>query len=615
MKHISFFLFGFILSFAAFTQNYNAEVLKYKLKVEYDGKKITKKHQISIQINNNNGLEYASVQIPMPRMQKVKNIEAYLTNLDGKILKKLKKKDLVLRNRFSNASFYSNDFIYDFKLIHNKFPFIINYSYETDIKEYVTIEHWFAHLFSDIPTRYSELKLVVPDSNFIKMLEFNIKYTSKNEIDGNQKEYVWISENNLPIREEMYTPAYADLIQNVIIIPSNFKFHLEGSYESWESFGLFIDQLNKGLNELPENEKSIVLELTSDIESEKEKIRILFDYLKEETRYVNISLDEGGLRPYPASFVSENKYGDCKALSNYFKSLLEQADISSYYTIINAGDNIDKLELDFPSQQFNHVILLVPLDNDSLWIDCTTDHDCGYVGTFIQNRNALIINSDQSYLKKTTALSKEDVKTKRTIYIKDSPSKNAEIKVRNSYKGRLFEHLFYIKNHKSNTDKLEYLQKYFVEEKLKVPDEFVFQTIEDENEIVLDYNTTSNAILNHFGNEMLLTIPRIDFPDFELPEYRDYKVQIDYPIYHEDQIIFEIPRNSFIENDLVNDTISSEFGYYRVNMSIKNNQLLIDKEFYLIAEDYELDQYEELYDFINKSRKVDKKLNVSISKK
>lgn len=614
MKHIPTFFLGFILSISAFTQNYNAEVLEYKTKIVYKGNKVIKTTHISLQIKNSDGLEYANISIPFSGMGEISGIDAYISNADGKKIKKLKKKDLVLRNRFTKMSFHTNNLIYEFKLIHNEFPYIINYSYISEREEFVDIAHWYTNLFSKIPTRYSELKLIVNDSNAIDIREVNISLDSKSLLENNEIEYTWVSTENQPKRSETLCPHYSQLIPNVLIIPKKFKYQIDGSLESWQSFGSFVSQLNSGLGDLPFDEKTKITELITDIDDKKEMISVLFDYLKSETRYVNISINEGGLKTYPASYVSENKFGDCKALSNYFKSILGFVGIQSYYTLISSGDKINKVQMDFPSQQFNHVILFVPLENDNLWVDCTSDYKCEYVGTFIQDRNAFIINKDQSYFKKTPALTKEDVKTKRTIFIKDTPSKNAEIKIRNSYKGAVFEHLYYIKNHKNNTDMLKYLQKNFVEEKLKAPDEFVFQIIEDENEIILDYNTTSNTIINYFGNEMILNIPRIDFPDFELPKYRDFKVQIDYPIYHVDQITFEIPQNSSIETKLINDTISSEYGYYQVNMNINNNLLIINKEFYLIAKDYDLDQYEEFYDFVKKSRTADKKLIVSISK-
>ena len=78
-------------------------------------------------------------------------------------------------------------------------------------------------------------------------------------------------------------------------------------------------------------------------------------------RYVNIKLGIGGLKPLPATFVDQKKYGDCKALSNYMNALLKAVGIKSYYAIINAGANEEPATPSFPGDNFDHIILCVPL--------------------------------------------------------------------------------------------------------------------------------------------------------------------------------------------------------------------------------------------------------------
>ena len=53
--------------------------------------------------------------------------------------------------------------------------------------------------------------------------------------------------------------------------------------------------------------------------------------------YISIGLDEGGLVPLSAGKVHEVKYGDCKALSFYMKSLLDLFGIQANYVVVRAG--------------------------------------------------------------------------------------------------------------------------------------------------------------------------------------------------------------------------------------------------------------------------------------
>ena len=67
--------------------------------------------------------------------------------------------------------------------------------------------------------------------------------------------------------------------------------------------------------------------------------------------------------------VDELGYGDCKGLSNYTMALLEEADVTSYYSKIYAGEG-ERVNLDpkIAFQHSNHVILMVPFEKDTVWM-------------------------------------------------------------------------------------------------------------------------------------------------------------------------------------------------------------------------------------------------------
>ena len=119
--------------------------------------------------------------------------------------------------------------------------------------------------------------------------------------------------------------------------------------------------------------------------------------MQSKTRYVNISLGIGGLQPNKAEDTDRNGYGDCKALSLYTKALLDVVGINSNYAIVRAGKNARMIINDFPSLQFNHVTLCLPFEKDTIWLECTSQNlPFGYIGTFTDDRDALIINSNNN---------------------------------------------------------------------------------------------------------------------------------------------------------------------------------------------------------------------------
>lgn len=76
------------------------------------------------------------------------------------------------------------------------------------------------------------------------------------------------------------------------------------------------------------------------------------------------------MQPIAAADVNRTGFGDCKGLSNYMRAMLTELGIPSVYTVISTTNR--RLLADFASaNQNNHVILQVPLPNDTLWLECT----------------------------------------------------------------------------------------------------------------------------------------------------------------------------------------------------------------------------------------------------
>ena len=90
------------------------------------------------------------------------------------------------------------------------------------------------------------------------------------------------------------------------------------------------------------------------------------------------------------------------------KSALATVGIESYYTLIYGDSKPIKIDQRIPSQQFNHVILCVPLEQDTVWLENTSSSSpFNYLGVFTQNRKGLLVNGDKSELVNTPALTQE----------------------------------------------------------------------------------------------------------------------------------------------------------------------------------------------------------------
>jgi hypothetical protein len=592
-----FILFPALNFQICFSQTYDAELINLQTIIEVREGKLVQTHFFEIKINNRNGDEYAEVSIPFDKIHKVSNIEASISDISGNVVKKLKKSDIIEKSQSSDFSFFADNYVKEFALRNHTYPYTLKYSYRSEESQFMYIAHWLPVIDNEIPTRQAKLQLSTPGGY---RLAFNSNLTDRPKIDSipGRIFYTWQTSYPKPVLDVTWAPPLQQFMPYVDIAPEKFRYELEGSNKSWESFGNWNLSLLNGLDDLPLTEKIKIHSLTDSIQDEKKKIRILFHYLQDATRYINVSIKTGGMKPFPASYVAEKKYGDCKALSNYFKSCLSVINIAAFYTTINAGDVIESFYPDFPSQQFNHVILYVPLKNDTLWVDCTSDLAFGYLGTFTQNRPALVLKDSASALIMTPALKYDDVLEKRKISVKMNSAGVVKADFKNTYRGYIYELLSSVMTSLSESERIQYLGRKIVETGFQMDKYSVSAPERDTPEITLEYTASSDHMMKSYGTESLVEIIPIKFPFLEEPKKRKLPVQVNYPINRIDSIEYVIPENYKISVVPKNIAICSAYGEYQAYFEVKGHTVLAIKHVKINYGSYPLDEYQKFYSFM-----------------
>jgi tetratricopeptide (TPR) repeat protein len=143
------------------------------------------------------------------------------------------------------------------------------------------------------------------------------------------------------------------------------------TFGSWDEVGKWYAGLEKD-RRVPTTEiKTKVEGLTKGLTSDSEKIQALYDYVSTNFRYVSLSLGAGRYQPHSAADVFHNQYGDCKDKHTLLEAMLEAAGYRASSVLINSAR---KLDPDLPSpSQFDHVITLLPLGKDEIWMDTTAE--------------------------------------------------------------------------------------------------------------------------------------------------------------------------------------------------------------------------------------------------
>ena len=183
----------------------------------------------------------------------------------------------------------------------------------------------------------------------------------------NGGQVVEVSAQSLPpLESEPYDLPLHQTMPVVYFAPSDFRYAgTEGNMATWQDFGRWQYALLQGRDGLDEAFCQQLHALTDTCSTDRQRVRLLYDYLAANTRYVSIQLGIGGWQPIAAEEVHRTGFGDCKGLSNFMAAMLREVGVESVYTIISTRN--ERLLTDYASiSQMNHAILQVPLPGDTL---------------------------------------------------------------------------------------------------------------------------------------------------------------------------------------------------------------------------------------------------------
>ncbi len=165
------------------------------------------------------------------------------------------------------------------------------------------------------------------------------------------------------------------------------------TFATWEEIGRWYASLEKD-RRIPSPEvRAKAEELTKGLNTDLEKTEALYDYVAKNFRYVSLSLGLGRYQPHAAADVLHNQYGDCKDKHTLLESLLEAEGLHASSVLINSSRKLDP-DIASPSQ-FDHVITLLPMSKEEVWMDTTSEVAPFRLLAFsLRNKQALVIPAE-----------------------------------------------------------------------------------------------------------------------------------------------------------------------------------------------------------------------------
>jgi transglutaminase-like putative cysteine protease len=402
-------------------------------------------------------------------------------------------------------------------------------------------------------------------------IRYKLVNTAKEPVithDGSKEIYSWQLNNAAAYKLEKHSGSAYSYEPTVLIGPNKFQLDdYEGDMTSWKNFGTWINDLYQKTTGLPADKKQFYQEMVKHANTDKEKAAILYAYMQNNMRYVSIQLGIGGFRPFPASFVDDKKYGDCKALSNYLKSALDAVGIKSNLVIIQGSTTPRNVLEDFPANYFNHCILCIPQPKDTIWLECTsTTLPFAQLGPFTENRKAMMITDEGGVLVNTPVSNYKNNTV--SIYTVIEMNEDGGAKVRSACTLHGDDRDDWLMGYHDLKD--DEKRKFFITAlEWKQPDNLEVSNSKDKANpyrvaATMDYEKiySFNAGSKLFFETRLYPIFAEEIPDNE-KRIRDY--YFDCPYQAMDTTVYKFPVGFTVENIPKNKSVAFPFAQYTSN--------------------------------------------------
>lgn len=579
----------------------------------------TTTYKYAVTILNSKASHYARfVRRYSEGLNDISNISGKAYNALGVEVASLKRSDISDVSDFDGYAGFSSSRLKKADLSQNTYPYTVEFSYETKDNDLLFYPRWYAQGYENESVELATFKVLMPKGMELLYKEMNLSHKVEQTSDRERDIYFWKLEGIKPIKDEPYS-LYMPRLPHVLLGASAFSFGgEEGSLKTWKEMGQWQNRLNAGRDEVPEEVWAEVEALTAGISSEREKARKVYEYMQQRTRYVSIQLGVGGWQTFPASYVAENGYGDCKALSNYTGAILRKLGLTAHYTLIKAGNKVTPIYSDFPSSQFNHVILCVPLqdEQDTVWLECTSQtNPFGYLGDFTSDRDALVITENGGELIHTPVYDKEDNLQVRKITGSISKEGVADISVKATYKAMQQDYKHGYLN-ASESEQKEWLYEHF-----DIPSfDINSYSLNWEKKEIPAFHIEAEMTIRKLGSangKRLFIKPNIMTAWKHIPkavEDRATDVVIDMAFTDRDTVELQLPENFHPEYIPKAQSIESEFGSYTSEVKIEEGKLLYIREMKHNKGQFPASSYQSLIDFYKAIVKADKQKVVLVDK-
>ncbi len=633
LRHITFSLF--LLTLNVFSQGNLYSALTIPEHLKKNAYAVMRSSETNVSINSINGMvvkekrvvtifnkkgsKYVNAYVHYDKNVKIKALQAAVYNEFGQQIKKIKKGDFEDVSAVSGGTLYSDSRVKYLNYTPTTYPYTIEFVSEITTSNTAFIPQFFPIRGYFLSIENSTYKISYPQHISLRKKEINTEeFNVEKEISEGNIRYKLT--NVEVFKKESYSPPLQTITPKVLFASKQFSLEgVETTVENWNDFGKWMyNDLVKAANDLPESTINAIKELVKNEKSTIDKAKKIYQYVQDKTRYVSVQIGIGGWKPYSASYVDKLGYGDCKALTNYTMSLLDAVGIESNYTVIFAGRNQRNMDKDFTSMQGNHACLTLPIDGENIWLECTSQKvPFGFIGSFTDDRDALIIKPDGAEIKRTKKYTKAENSQVLKGYCSISEEGYLKADLKMISMGIQYNDKYRIEDYEARDKDVTYKKRWNYINNLTI-DKIDINNNKAAIQFEESLSLSAKKYSKNVGDRMLFEVNILNRNAHVPNRYKNRTLpfEIKRGFIDKDNVEIELPSGYVVESLPKNASLENKYGHYKTEIVLnqKNNSLSYSREFSVNDGLYPKEYYDSFRAFYKEVARLDKAKVILIKK-
>jgi len=421
---------------------------------------------------------------------------------------------------------------------------------------------------------------------------------------GNYNIYEWELEDLESINYESYMPSPKDVATCLYI----------SSIPTWSYVVDWYKDLTKNKIESHDYYKTLLDELISDKDTDYEKAFKIYQYVVKEIRYSSIAFRQSGYIPQKSNILLDEKLGDCKDISTLYVNLCKEAGLDANLVLVNTRDN-GLQSLPLPSIDFDHCIAQLNIDDNTYFIE-TTNEFLPFANVPSWSKNQLLLpireGSNELINMRNNLGSKNRVeRITELTFEKDKVITNKESKKFGDNASIMRDIYYYLTEKERN----EQMEKAVIDEdpSLTMTDFYFSSGLEGVSDSVCYfYKYEQPQKFIEVGDMLVYEVEwtdKFNSADFVASSERKTPIELQSYFSSEEEletIKITLPKDTKLSEVPNNIKISNSIFEYSLTFEVEKEKLVCKREFHLLADIVNIEDYQLFKEDIKKLAKSDK---------